>query len=558
MKTPGAGRPAEVGAFLQAAAKTRVPPLDAVVLRALIFRLVEIDLEHRWRAWNPQTRDRRAWCLDDYARNLPELGGRDDWPDELIVAEYRYRHLWGDRPELTAFLGPFAGGRRERLLPQLRQAETAVATINPFGPRTAIGHDPLQTTDPSGPLAQLPDPVDSATAPDVGPVGRGRSAGELTQAEATEPGKKMADTAGPAHSSVPGTENLGAGSRLIPEMPPTANQGEADNVTSLGWGRSEDTRSQTASGKDRRDSPRSGAGLGMFGGFELLEELGRGGMGIVYKAREIELNRIVALKMILADESSSQTALQRFRIEAEIAGRLDHPCIVPVFQVGHHASRHFYAMGYIEGSTLAQRVSAGPLPQAEAVELVWQISEAIAYAHSRGVIHRDLKPGNVLIDAQGQPKVADFGLAKVVATESALTLTGEILGTPSFMAPEQAGGRTHEIGEAADIYALGAILYFLLTGRPPFQGPSTLETLSQVLHNDPVSPRRLQPKTDRDVETICLKCLAKPIGHRYLTAQLLLTTCADSLITNPSRHGRPAAATGSASSFAAIGPKPRR
>jgi eukaryotic-like serine/threonine-protein kinase len=242
-------------------------------------------------------------------------------------------------------------------------------------------------------------------------------------------------------------------------------------------------------------------------------------MGIVYKAREIELNRIVALKMILAEGISSQTALQRFRIEAEIAGQLDHQFIVPVFQVGYHGGKHFYAMGFVDGKSLAQRVAAGPLPQAEAVVLVWQISEAIAYAHSRGVIHRDLKPGNVLIDSHGQPKVADFGLAKVVATESALTLTGEILGTPSFMAPEQAGGRTHEIGQPADIYALGAILYCLLTGRPPFQGPSTLDTLSQVLHNDPVSPRRLQPKTDRDVETICLKCLAKSPGQRYETAQ---------------------------------------
>jgi tetratricopeptide (TPR) repeat protein len=252
----------------------------------------------------------------------------------------------------------------------------------------------------------------------------------------------------------------------------------------------------------------------------LLEVIGRGGMGVVYKARDLELNRTVALKMILSEEDGvGTTAVRRFRLEAEIAGRLNHPFIVPVHRVGRHDGRSFYAMGFVAGVSLAQQVASGPLPQAEAVRLTKQIAEAIAYAHSEGVIHRDLKPGNVLIDSQGLPKVTDFGLAKHVKSDSAMTHTGEIMGTPSYMAPEQAAGRTHEIGPSADIYALGAILYCLLTARPPFQGPTALETLSQVIHDDPVSPRRLQPRTDRDVETICLKCLAKSPPLRYATAQ---------------------------------------
>ena len=270
-----------------------------------------------------------------------------------------------------------------------------------------------------------------------------------------------------------------------------------------------------ALGPDRPSGPEV---LGIFGDYELIEVVGRGGMGVVYRAREIRLNRVVALKMILQGHHSSENIIRRFQIEAETAGHLDHSCIVPVFHVGQHVGQHYYAMGFIEGQSLSRLVEAGPFPQTKAAEMVWQVAEAIQHAHSRGVIHRDLKPGNIMVDKDGKPKVTDFGLAKSLETESGLTITGEILGTPSYMAPEQAAGKVHEVGPPADIYALGAILYCLLTGRPPFQGPTTVETISQVINNDPVPPRRLQPKTDRDLETICLKCLAKPQAHRYASA----------------------------------------
>ena len=244
-------------------------------------------------------------------------------------------------------------------------------------------------------------------------------------------------------------------------------------------------------------------------------------MGVVYKAREFGLNRIVALKMILSGEFAGPSLIQRFRTEAATAALFEHPGIVPIYRIGVACGQQFYTMGFVEGQSLSQRVAAGPLPPAEAAELVRQIAEAIDHAHTHHVIHRDLKPANILIDANGRPKVSDFGLAKLLESDSGLTATGQILGTPSYMAPEQAAGKAREVREAADIYALGAILYCLLTGRPPFQSPTQADTLMQVIHDEPVRPRRLQPKVDRDLETICLKCLAKHPSQRFASAREL-------------------------------------
>ena len=258
-----------------------------------------------------------------------------------------------------------------------------------------------------------------------------------------------------------------------------------------------------------------------FGPYELIEELARGGMGVVFRARQTKLNRLVALKMILSGELAGQEQVQRFYAEAEAAAALDHPGIVPVFEVGEHDGQHFFSMGLVDGNSLAATIRDQTCTPRESVQVLKQITDAVAYAHDQGVIHRDLKPANVLIDTSGQPRVTDFGLAKRVSGDSDLTASGQIMGTPSYMPPEQAAGRIDDIGVTADVYSLGAILYEMLVGRPPFRGASPIETLRQVLESDPVEPSRLNPSVDRDLETICLKCLAKNPRERYPTASEL-------------------------------------
>jgi WD40 repeat protein/tRNA A-37 threonylcarbamoyl transferase component Bud32 len=259
---------------------------------------------------------------------------------------------------------------------------------------------------------------------------------------------------------------------------------------------------------------------GRIGDYQVLEEIARGGMGVVYKARQVSLNRVVALKMTRAGELASAEETQRFRLEAEAAAKLDHPAIVPIYEVGEDNGRHYFSMALVEGASLAQTIAERPLASREAATLVRQVAEAVAYAHAQGVIHRDLKPGNILL-AAGQPRVTDFGLAKRADSDSDLTRTGQILGTPSYMAPEQAEGKVELIGPRSDVYALGATLYCLLTGRPPFHAATTLETLRQVAERDPVPPRQLNAAIAPDLETICLKCLEKRPERRYQSAREL-------------------------------------
>ena len=258
-----------------------------------------------------------------------------------------------------------------------------------------------------------------------------------------------------------------------------------------------------------------------FGDYEILRELARGGMGVVFEARQVSLNRKVALKMILAGQLANQIDVKRFHTEAEAAANLDHPGIVPVFEVGEHEGQHYFSMGFVEGQSLSQRLAEGPLPAREAAALVVKVAEAIEFAHQRGVIHRDLKPANILLDKNGNPRVTDFGLAKKVQGDSGLTGSGQIMGTPSYMPPEQAGGKRGEVGPAADVYALGATLYALVTGRPPFQAATPMDTIIQVISDEPVPPRRLNPSISRDVETICVKCLEKDPARRYTSAAAL-------------------------------------
>jgi eukaryotic-like serine/threonine-protein kinase len=257
------------------------------------------------------------------------------------------------------------------------------------------------------------------------------------------------------------------------------------------------------------------------GDFELLTELGRGGMGVVYQARQVSLDRMVALKMVLRGSSASAADLARFRAEAEAVAKLDHPSIVPVYEVGELEGQPYFSMKFVAGTTLARQLAEGPLAARDAASLLAPICRAVHFAHRENVLHRDLKPSNILIDLDGRASVTDFGLAKRITDDeelTALTHSGAIVGTPSYMAPEQAAAARGEIGPASDVYSLGAILYAMLTGRPPFQAASAVDTVLMVLEQDPLPPRLLNAKADRDLEMIALMALQKPPELRYPNA----------------------------------------
>src|SRR5213596_1541328 len=258
-----------------------------------------------------------------------------------------------------------------------------------------------------------------------------------------------------------------------------------------------------------------------FGDYELLEQIGRGGQGVVFRARQKSLNRIVALKVIGLGNWATKAHLKRFRLEAEAAASLDHPCIVPVYEVGERDGSCYFSMKFVEGGQLDAVASRETMPPRRAAELIAKVARTVHYAHEHHILHRDIKPGNILLDGKGEPHLTDFGLARLVESESTVTRTLEVLGTPSYMAPEQALGNNAAFGKITDVYGLGAVLYQLLTGQPPFAGGTTYETIKLLLDTEPRSPRLLNPKIDRDLLTICLKCLEKDSQRRYPSALAL-------------------------------------
>jgi serine/threonine protein kinase/Tfp pilus assembly protein PilF len=282
---------------------------------------------------------------------------------------------------------------------------------------------------------------------------------------------------------------------------------------------------------DGKKAARSARILSEFGDYELLEEIGRGGQGVVYRAHQKSLNRTVALKVIGLGPWTTETNLKRFRREAEAAASLEHPCIVPIYEVGEQDGQCYFSMKFVEGGQLDEVVRSAtadssrgerePMPIRRAVELIAKVARTVHYAHEHGILHRDIKPGNILLDKNGEPHLTDFGLARLIETESTVTGTLEVLGTPSYMAPEQATGGTTRVSKATDVYGLGAVLYQLLTGLPPFAGGTTYETIKLLLETEPRQPRQLNPRVDRDLSTICLKCMEKDPQRRYPSALAL-------------------------------------
>src|SRR5437762_1452603 len=281
------------------------------------------------------------------------------------------------------------------------------------------------------------------------------------------------------------------------------------------------SRGAVTAGPDGKKAARAAEMLGELGDYELLEEIGRGGQGVVFRARQKSLNRTVALKVISLGQWARKAHLKRFRLEAEAAAHLEHPGIVPIHEVGERDGQCYFSMKFVEGGQLDEVVRRAPMSIRQGAELIAKVARTVHYAHEHGILHRDIKPGNILLDAKGEPHLTDFGLARLVESESSVTHTLEVLGTPSYMAPEQAVGNNAAISSVTDVYGLGAVLYQLLTGQPPFAGGTTYETIKLLLDTEPRQPRHLNPKIDRDLSTICLKSLEKDPKRRYPSALAL-------------------------------------
>ena len=283
-----------------------------------------------------------------------------------------------------------------------------------------------------------------------------------------------------------------------------------------------DTDSETRTSVENAPSPAAADYRGRtFGSYTILEEISRGAMGVVYRARQHHLERVVALKVLIAGEMATEAQVARFRREAQAAARLRHPAIVPIHEVGVFEGKHYYTMDYIEGRDLSDLIRSGDITTRRALDIAAQVAIALDYAHRRGVIHRDIKPSNIMIDADDRIHIMDFGLAKQVDSDTKFTRTGTTIGTPAYMPPEQASGESRRVDHRADIYSLGAVLYEMLTSRPPFTGDTMMNTLMRVLNEEPVPPKRLNPRIHRDIQTIVLKAMEKSPERRYPTMRAL-------------------------------------
>ena len=373
-----------------------------------------------------------------------------------------------------------------------------------------------------------PDPADhrqTAPAPATGP---NAETGEFTPVPPTEVAT-AAGTEGPKVAGNGGATQSFVGSQPQLDTAPIEPGGTTVDAPASHGDRGATASFQLDSAFEDEDTertlppPANGRGLGLpqVAGFEVLEVLGEGGMGIVYKARQVRLDRLVALKMIRAGAGARSADLDRFEAEARAVAAIEHPNIIRIFEIGEYGGLPYFSLEFLAGGSLARRIGGKPQPVGEAAQIIEVLARAMDVAHRRGIIHRDLKPANVLIATDGTIKIADFGLAKRLEEDSGQTRSGSILGSPSYMAPEQAWGDTRAVGPASDQYALGAILYELLTGRPPLQGMSVLDTLDMVRNKEPVRPTQLLPKLPRDLETICLKCLEKVPARRYSDVAVL-------------------------------------
>src|SRR5437899_5854639 len=306
---------------------------------------------------------------------------------------------------------------------------------------------------------------------------------------------------------------LATGLGLLSDAPVAAgdNGGSAENVEA----------NAAVAASHSKKAARAAEMLGELGDYEVLEEVGRGGQGVVFRARQKSLNRTVALKVISLGQWASKAHLKRFRREAEAAASLDHSGIVPIYEVGERDGSCYFIMKFVEGGQIDEVGRRTSISLRKAAELMAKVARTVYYAHEHGILHRDIKPGNILLDQEGEPHLTDFGLARLVETESTVTRTMEVLGTPSYMAAEQAVGNNAAISSVTDVYGLGAVLYQLLTGQPPFAGGTTYETIKLLLDTEPRQPRQLNPKIDRDLSTICLKCLEKDLKRRYSSALAL-------------------------------------